>query len=229
MSNENMQWSGRTLGIIPDGNRRWAQMNGKSVTEAYRVASLRTLDAVNYFFDRGLSTIVVYGASLANVESRPRETFDILIDSFTEVYQRDFLDGRCQDVDFSFLGDLNCLSPIQSRKVVELTERPVQRSGKSCIFVLNYSLEWDLNEAIDSLAGEMLDGKMVLGNLPSKRVPQIDCTLRTAGEQRLSNFLMHKQLYSELIWIDKLWPDVNESDFDLITAEFVSRKRTFGA
>ncbi|MCC0035979.1 MAG: undecaprenyl diphosphate synthase family protein [Hoeflea sp.] len=195
-------WSGLTVGLIPDGNRRWSQKYATSVDFAYRTASKKTMLAAEYFSKQGLSNLIIYGASQANVKSRPRQSFDILIDAFTETYQEYLKSQRDLEINFSFFGDLRCLDENQLSKTQALSAGGAMPGRMNCIFVINYSYEWDILSATQAIGETALGGTQLLDALPSARMPEIDCSIRTAGEHRLSNFLMQKHAYAELIFLE---------------------------
>ena len=141
-------------------------------------------------------------------------------------------------VRFKFLGDLaDSKIPEENKNLMKETEEMTKNnSNLNLVFAFNYGSQNEIHNAILKLHNENINENLELDYIENSfynffqypEVPFPDVLLRTAGEKRISNFLLYQLSYSELIFIDTLWPDVNEDILDDVLLEFNRRNRTYG-
>ena len=190
------------IAIIMDGNRRWAKKQGKSASYGHKEGAKTLENIVRYANKIGLEYITVYAFSV------------------------------------KILGDISALSEGMQKSIKKCTERTKDNTGVTFNIALNYGGRDEILKAVKQIAGKVKENKiepediteeMISENLYTKDEPDPDLVIRTSGELRLSNFLPWQSVYSELLFIDKNWPDFKEEDLDNAIIEYQKRTRKFGA
>ena len=220
------------LGLILDGNRRWARQQGLPVVDGHRrgYANLRTIALAAA--DRGVEYISAFVFSTKNWE-RTTEEIDYLMDLIMWVATKD-IDVLARDgFKILFLGSLTKLNP-KVLQAIDLAERKTQDKTRAVLSLcLNYGGEVEIAEGVarmlaDAVAPEAVTPDLIKQYLYHPEIPPLDLVIRTAGEQRLSGFMLWRVSYSELYFSPKLWPVFSKSDLDKALKEYASRKRRFG-
>ena len=229
----------RHVGIIMDGNGRWAKMRGLPRTEGHRRGAevFRTIST--YANDIGIEYLTFYAFSTENWK-RPQQEIDVIMDLF-----RDFLheaqereaENAERGFQFHFIGDLSVL-PEDIRQLADLLERGCPEEKRTVVNVaVNYGGRAELVHAAQALAQRVLHGEMqpqditpeaISACLYTARQPDPDLIIRPSGEYRLSNFLTWQSAYAEFWFSDILWPDFTTDDFDRALTDFAHRSRRFG-
>ena len=210
-----MPWS---LGIIPDGNRRFARKHGISLVKAYALGVSKAWEVLEWSLEAGIRKGVFYALSLENLRSRGPWEKRILFSLFKrELKKTDRL--REMGVNLFFAGRRDLL-PRDIRELMARAEG--DRGGHFDLYVaLAYS---GVDEVVR--AAKRMKGEDILKFLD---VPfPLDMVLRTSGERRLSNFFPLQSAYAELVFLDKLWPEVTKEDFYGALEEYARRERRFG-
>ena len=216
-----------------DGNSRWARerflpriMGHKAGIETIR----RVAEAAER---RQVRVLTLYAFSTENW-SRPREEVDALMELFSETIRREVDELARRGIELRFSGRIHELSPALQEQMRQASERT--RSGSRAILniAVNYGGRGEIIDAVRELARSGADLKDLeegqLGaHLYSRGLPDPDLVIRTAGEMRLSNFLLWQSAYSEFYSTPTLWPDFGEADFDEALASYQRRVRRFGA
>ena len=211
---------GLNIGLIPDGNRRWAQTHSVSTKEAYLIAAKKVAETIQYCAANGVAHLAVYSASRQNVTHRSSDVFHEIVDAFLVCYD-EIVASR---VNFRVLGDLTGLADevIDKLRLVEaLSPDP---GGMICTVVFNYSVQWDILRATEADNAPTGNGCCYSERI----VPPLDLLIRTAGVKRLSEFLPLQTAYAELVFLDVLWPDFSLDHFNTALTDFGTRTRTFG-
>lgn len=224
-----MSWKNLTIGLIPDGNRRWATKYQKSPKEAYCAAAQRTAEVVMTLRNKGVKQIYIYGASAGNIAHRDPSILKFLIDAFIETFSTHNDAASGTGVKLSIIGDT---SPIQLSGLEQfdrLKELDDVEATTNCIIAFNHSLSWEIKVAASHCRdAREFTGDELIQALPTINLPQLDMVIRTAGEKRLSGFFPLQTIYAELFFVDTLWPDFNVFQLEAIMSEYITRKRTFG-
>ena len=224
------------IGIIMDGNGRWAQKRGLPRSAGHKQGARVFRNIVRYCREIGIGYLTVYTFSTENWK-RPQSEIDAIMDLL-----RDYLDelerhGDEQQGVLRFIGDMEPLAEDLRLRIAEVQERTAGREGIVVNIALNYGGRAEIVHAVQqavrlsrqgSLAEEAVDEVLVDSLMYTVGQPPVDLIVRPSGEQRISNFLLWQGAYAELVFMDVLWPDFTPGDLDRAIAEFRRRSRRFG-
>ncbi len=217
------------IGIIMDGNGRWAKMRGKERSYGHKVGSENVDKIVSYAFERGIKVMSLYAFSCENWQ-RPKAEVDELM-RLLDVYMKKFIKKVLKnDVRLSVMGDIEKLSPSLQKSI----KKAMQDTENKQNFVLNIGINYGGRQEIVNAVNKLVkDGKditidSISENLYTAPFGEPDIIVRTGGEYRLSNFMLFQGAYSELYFTDVLWPDFDEKEFDKVLVEYSKRTRRFG-
>jgi undecaprenyl diphosphate synthase len=218
------------VGIILDGNRRWAKAKGLPKLEGHRVGLLETLrDTVRFVRTRGIKHLIVYMFSTENWGREPVEV-SYLMDLFRESIKNEMEALGKEGVRVRFVGQRERFSP-DLQQAMDTTEKETEKNdGITLWCCLSYGGRPEIAAAANAAAAKAGDitEETIAKNLWTAEMPDPDIIIRTGGEKRLSGFLTWQSVYSELFFTDTLWPDFSEKEFDAILAEFATRERRHG-
>jgi undecaprenyl diphosphate synthase len=221
--------SARTVAIIMDGNGRWAERRGLPVAEGHRAGTKALRRTVEAAIDLGVETLIVYAFSTENW-SRPDDEVSSLMEIFGETIERELPDLARQGVRARFLGRRD-RAPDELRAQMEgLEEETAQNERLNLWIAFDYGGRAELVEAARRLveAGVEPDEDSLRANLYAPELPDPDLLIRTSGELRISNFLLWQLAYSELVFLDVLWPDFGSRELEDALAAYAQRRRRFG-
>lgn len=231
-----MNLSGRIpahVGIIMDGNGRWAEMRGLPRIEGHRRGAERAKEISERSIELGIKCLTLYAFSTENWQ-RPQTEVSTLM-KILEYYLKNELSGLIKkDIVFRVIGEKWRL-PENIQSLIEETEAKTRsNSGMHLVAALSYSGRSEIVRAMkkimdaqvssDSVTEDTIDTYLDTAGLPSP-----DLIIRTSGERRLSNFLLWQSAYAELYFTDVLWPDFNSEEFMLAIQDFQNRERRFGS
>ena len=217
------------VGIIMDGNGRWAEKQGKKRSYGHKIGASNVENIVSHAFDRGVKSLTLYAFSAENW-ARPKEEVDELMRLLKEYFKKFISKIIKNDIRLKVIGDRNGLSQ-DLIKVIEESEKKSQFNTKNNLNIaLNYGARQEISRVVNNLIseGKQITDKNILDNLDTKDSGEVDLIIRTGGELRLSNFLLFQGAYSELYFCDVLWPDFDGEQFDKALLSFSNRKRRFG-
>ena len=225
------------LAIIMDGNGRWAINQELPRTAGHAAGEHSLSKTIDWAIKNKLEWLTVYAFSTENW-LRSEEEVDFLM-----FFNRDILIRRREEfnqkgVKFKFLGDLkDSKIPEENKTLMKETEEITKNNTiLNLVFAFNYGSHNEIHKAVLNMHNENINENLNFDDIENSfysffqypDMPFPDALLRTAGEKRISNFLLYQLLYSELIFIDALWPDVNEDILDDVLLEFKTRNRTYG-
>ena len=225
------------IGIIMDGNRRWAKSQGKPVAFGHKAGAKALENIVRYANKIGLKYITVYAFSTENWKRSEEEVgalMALLQNYLTEYSKR----ADSENIKIRILGDITALSEGMQKSIKDCIERTKNNTGITFSIALNYGGRPEIIEAIKNISKDIKNNKideneineeLISKYLYTKDIPDPDLIIRTSGEQRLSGFLAWQSTYSELYFIQKNWPDFTEDDLDEAIKEYKKRNRKFGA
>lgn len=226
----------RHVGIIMDGNGRWAKKRGLP-RSAGHVAGAKVFKKIAlYAAEIGLECLTVYAFSTENW-SRPAEEVSALMRLF-KVYLHDAIDNFSdRDICVRFLGDSSAF-PKELRDLESYVARnSAGRQGMTLNIAMNYGGRAEITRACRELARAVERGKLRPDEIDEKRIsallytagePDPDLIIRPSGEKRISNFLLWQSAYAEFVYNDILWPDYTTRDLDDALREYARRSRRFG-
>ena len=225
------------LAIIMDGNGRWAINQELPRTAGHAAGEHSLSKTIDWAIKNKLEWLTVYAFSTENW-LRSEEEVDFLM-----FFNRDILIRRREEfnqkgVKFKFLGDLrDSKIPEENKTLMKETEEITKNNTiLNLVFAFNYGSHNEIHKAVLNMHNENINENLNIDDIDNSfysffqypDMPFPDALLRTAGEKRISNFLLYQLSYSELIFIDTLWPDVNEDILDDVLLEFKTRNRTYG-
>ncbi len=217
------------VGIIMDGNGRWAKARGKKRAFGHKAGAKNVDRVVTHAFSRGVKTLSLYAFSSENW-LRPKEEVDELM-KLLETYFNKFISKAVKnDVRLNVMGDVSVLSA-NLREIIRKDEEASKgNSGHILNIGINYGGRQEVVYAVKKLLekGEEITEKGISENLYTAEFGEPDLIIRTGGDIRLSNFMLYQGAYSELYFTDVLWPDFDEEEVDKALASFSTRKRRFG-
>lgn len=226
MDNKNL----RHIAIIMDGNRRWARKRKLPVAAGHRAGADTLQKIIEDCIDMKLEFLTVYAFSTENWNRSPEEVSD-LMNLLREYLVKLENDNKDRNVKIRIIGDINRLDEDLRDKIIKIQDRTSKNTGLVINVALNYGGRNEIIYAIKSLSVEeieSLDIETFNNKLYTYPCPDPDLIIRTAGEQRLSNFLLWQAAYSEFWYTDVLWPDFSKKDLDKAISDYSSRDRKFG-
>lgn len=226
----NLESAPKSIGIIMDGNRRWAKERGLHTFEGHQRGYEKLKEVLGWARERGVSHLIVYGFSTENWNRSPEEV-SYLLDLFRVVLSREVEKIKKERGRIVCIGD-RARFPEDLRGLMEKAERETATlKGTTLILALSYGGRGEIVEAVKKLlaSGEKDVTEEGFENfLWTKGIPDPDIIIRTGGEMRLSGFLPWQSVYSELVFTKTFWPDFSKKEFESIIEEFSKRKRNFG-
>ncbi len=224
------------VGIIMDGNGRWATKRGLPRALGHRAGTERLRGIIRLSSDLGIRALSLYAFSTENWK-RPKNEIDALFGLFMEYFSKEVEELHANRVRIRMLGDVEGL-PANVRTAVRAAERKTaQNEGLRLNVALNYGARAEAVRAVRALAREAAAGALdpeeidedaLLARLDTGGLPELDLLIRTGGEQRLSNFLLLQAAYAELAFVDTLWPDYSDALYLQSLREYARRSRRFG-
>lgn len=217
------------VGIIMDGNGRWAKVRGKNRSSGHSQGAKNVIRIVSHAFRSGVKYITLYVFSAENW-SRPQNEVDKLM-SLLKSYIGKFVKSAIKNqIRLNVVGDVSGLSQeLQNMIAVEFGKTKIY-SEHILNLAINYGARQEIVYAVNQLIknGKDVTIDSISENLYTRESGEPDLIIRTGGEYRLSNFLLFQGAYSELYFTDVLWPDFNEDEFDKAIADYANRNRRFG-
>ena len=230
-----MDLSGRIpnhVGIIMDGNGRWAELRGLPRIEGHRRGAERSKEIVDVARELGVKCLTLYAFSTENWQ-RPQAEVTTLM-KILELYLKNEFAGLIRkNVVFRAIGEIWRLPENIQVLIRQTEEKSARNTGMHLVAALSYSGRSEIIRAVKKIINAQIDPEAVTENffsaqLDTRELPQPDLIIRTSGERRLSNFLLWQSAYSELYFTETLWPDFDKEEFMLAIQDFQSRERRFG-
>lgn len=212
------------LAIIMDGNGRWAKNNSSSKLVAYNKGADAAEKIIEHSKSIGIKYLTLYAFSSENW-NRPKEDVTILMD-ILRMYLKNRINKIIEHgVNVKFIGKLSLL-PDDIQKLMNDAQ---EKSKNYDNFFLSIAVSYgSRDEILDAAHKATIENKKFEDCLYTSEMPDPDLLIRTGGQHRLSNFLLWQLAYTELYFINKLWPDFNEEDLNNAITEFNKRTRTYG-
>ena len=224
------------IGIIMDGNRRWAKEKGKPVAFGHREGAKTLEDISRYANKIGIEYLTVYAFSVDNWKRTEEEINNLMIilQNYIEKYSKI---ADSENIRVRFLGDWTVLKPKMQKGILDCIERTKNNTGLTLNIALNYGGRTEIIKAIKEIVTDVKSNKLKIEEINEETVsnklytanqPDPDLLIRTSGEVRTSNFLTWQIAYSELLFIEKYWPDFNDKDLESAIKEYQKRTRRLG-
>jgi len=226
----------RHVGIIMDGNGRWAERRGLPRIDGHRVGADSVRDVTRAAREVGIEALTLYAFSSQNWQ-RPGDEVGGLMQLL-----RDYLLGeRAEILDNAIrleaIGDVERLPAMVREPLDELRAASAANHGMTLTLALSYGGRESIARAVraavrDAIAGGLspdeVDVERFGGYLPTARLPPLDLLIRSSGEQRISNFMLWEIAYAELVFVDVLWPEFRREHLYACLDQYAARERRFG-
>ncbi len=224
------------IGIIMDGNGRWAKKRGLPRTAGHKTGAETIKKIVREANRMGIKYMTAYAFSTENWK-RPKSEVDMLMDLLLN-YLKDAERLMHEDnMRLRLIGSPNELSPEIREQIKHVEELTKNNTGILWNIAINYGGREEITHAAKELYKDIENGKKSIDDITPDDLekhlytagqPDVDLLIRTSGEQRLSNFMLWQVSYAEFWYTDKLWPDFDEQDLHRAIADFQQRGRRFG-
>jgi undecaprenyl diphosphate synthase len=226
----------RHVAIIMDGNGRWAKARGLPRAAGHRQGAEAARKVLRAAGEAGIECLTLYAFSSENWR-RPEDEINDLMGLLRFYIGRELETLHKEGIRLRILGDHGAFSADTARMVDEAVARTAGNSRMTLAIALNYGSRLELAKAARTLAARVAAGEIapedideasVEGALDTAGLPPLDLLIRTSGEHRLSNFLLWQAAYSELLFVDTLWPDFDGESLGDALKAYAGRERRFG-
>lgn len=224
------------IGIIMDGNRRWAISKGKNAGFGHKEGAKTLEKIVRYANKIGLKYITMYAFSTENWKRAEEEVNGLML--LFKTYLDDYAKrADTENIKVNILGDISAFREDLQKSMKKCMQRTKDNTGVVFSIALNYGGRAELVRAMKNIGTEIKEGKIniedineeiISNHLYTIGLPDPDLIIRTSNELRLSGFLTWQSAYSELYFVDINWPDFNEQQLDKAISEYQNRNRRFG-
>ena len=219
------------IAIIMDGNGRWAIDKGMDRLLGHKEGAKSAKKIIEVCSDLKIKYLTLYAFSTENW-SRPQYEVDSLMSLLSSMLENEIKELERNNIVFNVVGRIEDLPPSVQKIISEAMDRTKNNTGLILSLALSYGGRQEIIDAINKIIlskkSEIIDEEIVKNNLYCPEIPDPDLIIRTAGEYRLSNFLLWQSAYAELFVSDKNWPDFKEKDLMKALKDFENRDRTFG-
>ena len=226
----------RHIAIIMDGNGRWAQRQGLPRVKGHEAGAAKVREVVTHAARLGVQCLTLYSFSTENW-NRPLDEITHLMRLYVEYLIKERAEIMDNDIRMVQIGRREGLPEEVLRELDETASNSRNNQGMTLCLALNYSSRMEMVDAIQTLARQTAEGKldpsqidegMVSRALYTAGLPDPDLLIRTAGEMRVSNFLLWQISYAEIYVTDVLWPEFGREDLNAAIREYARRDRRFG-
>ncbi len=222
------------IGFLIDGNRRWARANNKTEREGYDAGAENVYAIAKACIERRIPYVTFWGLSTENFQNRTRGELDYIFNAIKRTGLR-IKRMKTFRAGLRVIGNISGL-PKAAQEFVATHVKPFDQSERldtTVIAGLNYGGRDEIARAArrmikDAVKESDVDEKMIGSYLDTAGMPDPELIIRTGGKKRLSGFMPWQTVYSELYFMDKLWPDFTAEDLDRAIAWFSSMERNFG-
>ena len=225
------------VAIIMDGNTRWAENNNLNKNDGHKEGVKKARLAVEFFLENKIKNLTLFAFSTENW-GREKKEVKALLKLFLEAINEQTPDLIKNKVKLNFIGEISRFDKALINKIKSSQTKTSKYVSKMSLNIaISYGGRWDIEQALKSIVKDILKRKIKVKNidetlianyLSTSSIPDPDLIIRSAGEQRISNFYLWQAAYSEIYFSKKLWPDFNERDFKKALDEYAQRKRKFG-
>ena len=224
------------VAIIMDGNGRWAKQKNKLRIFGHTNGVTAVRRAVSYARQTGIKFLTLYAFSSENW-NRPEQEVSALMTLFMQALDREVKKLHKNNIRLKIIGDVSRFSEKLQEKIAKAENLTENNTALTLNIAANYGGCWDIVQATQQLAEKVKNNEILVSDineslfqqhLVTQDEPPVDLLIRTSGEQRISNFLLWQIAYAELCFLDVLWPDFSEKDFNQAIACYQQRHRRFG-
>ena len=219
------------IAIIMDGNGRWAQDKGMDRIFGHKEGAKSAKKVIEACSDLNINYLTLYAFSTENW-NRPQFEVDSLMSLLSSMLKNEIKELERNNIVFNVVGRVEDLPRSVQNIISDVIDRTKHNTGLILSLALSYGGRQEIIDAVNKIIvskkSEIIDEEIVKNNLYCPEIPDPDLIIRTAGEYRLSNFLLWQSAYSELFVSKKNWPDFKKKDLMEALKDFENRDRTFG-
>ncbi len=225
------------VAIIMDGNTRWAENKNLDKNDGHKEGVKKARLAVEFFLENKIKHLTLFAFSTENW-GRQKKEVKALLKLFLEAINEQTPDLIKNKVKLNFIGDISRFDKVLINNIKSSQIKTSKYDSKMSLNIaISYGGRWDIEQALKSIVKDIskrkikiknIDESLITDYLSTSLIPDPDLIIRSAGEQRISNFFLWQAAYSEIYFLKKLWPDFNEGDFEKALDEYALRKRKFG-
>jgi undecaprenyl diphosphate synthase len=225
----------RHVGIIMDGNNRWAKQSGKQGIAGHRAGVERIRDMLKACRSHGVEVLTLFAFSSENWRRPPKEV-EALMGLFYNYLRKEARQLAKENVTLKVIGNRARFSA-KLLRAIEEAEAIASTGDATLVIAADYGGRWDIAQAAQKLAKAAVEGRLdasdidenlLNDNISTAGLPPLDLLIRTGGEIRISNFLLWQAAYAELYFSSLLWPEFGTEALDDAVADFYKRQRRFG-
>lgn len=221
------------LGLILDGNRRWAKEHGKTVAQGHRQGYMTLKKVAKEALKLGVGYVSAYVFSTENWKREKREVDDIM-KLLAWVLKHEIDEFDKEGVRLRFIGSKLRLGKALLRAIHHAELRTAGNTRGTLLLCLDYGGQQEIVDAVKQIAASGIDPDditpdLIAHHLYAPDIPPIDLIIRSSGEQRLSNFMLWEAAYSELAFSKKNWPDFDEQELGEMLDDYAARHRRYGS
>lgn len=226
----------RHMGVIMDGNGRWAKQRGMGRSEGHRAGVEAVRRIVGLAIDYGIECLTLFSFSAENWR-RPPDEVRFIFGLLRRFVSSDLEKLHASNVRIRIIGEREGLERGLRSIIDEVESRTAANTGLDLIIAFNYGAKVEIVNATRAIARKVAAGEIrpedideatIARHLDTSGLPDPDLILRTSGEMRLSNFLLWQSAYAELVFVPENWPDFDESVFVRALRTYTERDRRFG-
>ena len=220
------------IAIIMDGNRRWAKERFLPTAMGHKEGANALKRTLNACKDYGIKYLTVYAFSTENW-NRSKDEVEFLMKLLFQTIKDEILDLNKNEIKVKFIGDLSKLSDSLQNLLYETENDTKNNNGVNLQIAFNYGSKNEIVNAVkriinDGFKANDINEDLISSYLYTANIPDPDLLIRTGGEMRISNFLTYQSAYSEILILDKYWPQFDEKELGNAVIEFKRRNRRFG-
>ncbi|MBR2393859.1 MAG: di-trans,poly-cis-decaprenylcistransferase [Alphaproteobacteria bacterium] len=219
------------IAFICDGNRRWAENRGLPPLMGHQAGIANFENLVDWFLKRGVSTVTFWVFSTENW-NRSQEEVDFLMDLFYTELKKNLKNAIDKNLRYRVIGSRDRLPAKLAKLCDELEEKSAEHTGGTVVFALNYGGKDEIIDAVNAAIenGEPVTKETFETFMDTGDLLPVDLMVRTSNEYRISNFMLWKLAYAELLFVPEHWPDFVKSEklWQYTLDEFAKRNRRFG-
>lgn len=221
------------IGIVMDGNRRFSKRLMKEPWKGHEFGANKVKDVINWCIEKEMKMLTLYTFSHENF-NRPKKEFDFLMKLFSKEFDELINDSKelvKQGIKINFIGRTEMFSDEIQNKMKKIMDMTSKHDRFVVNFAMAYSGRVEIVDAVkkiirQGLSEDEVNEKIIFDNLYLASEPEL--IIRTGGEKRMSNFLTFQSVYTELFFIDSLWPEFTHQEFKDVVERFSKRERRFG-
>ena len=226
----------KSIGIIMDGNGRWAKKRGLPRSLGHSKGAGVFRDTVLFCKELGVECVTVYAFSTENWK-RSAEEIDAIVDILREYLKKAFTEFKDENVAIKFIGDITPFPEDVVSEIRRLEKDSASNTAMKLNIALNYGGRAEMVHAFKGMLEDVRSGKLSESDITEEKIgeyiytagqPDPDLIIRPSGEQRLSNFMLWQAAYAEFWFDDVLWPDFSKKDLLRAFADYSARDRRYG-